>query len=231
MIKAFPVELDIHTLGKYLNNKEIIMSNLEWLQNWIKQNYNIISKIKNRFSIDTLDNPGWILMFELKDSPFENQSFDKIIIDRDEINWCHCLIKNNRFSAAGGPLNLNEILMYFKNWIEKKKNNLIMNDEIINWIQNWYFQHCDGDWEHTYGIKIGTLDNPGWRISISLKETELEKKTFNKLKIERNEDNWIHCFIKNNCFEIACGVLNFEEGLKIFRDWVEVECHESLDFQ
>ena len=91
----------------------------------------------------------------------------------------------------------------------------------FNWLINWFQKHCDGDWEHTYGISIGTLDNPGWRISISLEETELEEKIFERLKIERSEDNWIHCFIKNKCFEIACGVLNFEEGISIFRKWTK----------
>jgi hypothetical protein len=93
----------------------------------------------------------------------------------------------------------------------------------FEWLISWFKKHCDGDWEHTYGIKIGTLDNPGWRISISLQETELENKPFQKLKIERSENDWIHCFIENNCFEIACGIMNFEEGLKIFHQWAEID--------
>ena len=48
----------------------------------------------------------------------------------------------------------------------------MINDNLI-WLINWYTSHCDGDWEHIFGIKIGTLDNPGWHIQISIEETEL----------------------------------------------------------
>ena len=96
----------------------------------------------------------------------------------------------------------------------------------LKWLINWFKTHCDGDWEHTYGIEIGTLDNPGWFISISLEETELEKKEFNKIRINRSNNDWIHCHIKENCFEVACGIQNFEEGLKIFREWAE-KCQEE----
>lgn len=38
---------------------------------------------------------------------------------------------------------------------------------------NWYVRECDDDWEHSYGVKIDTLDNPGWTIAIDLRETSL----------------------------------------------------------
>lgn len=33
--------------------------------------------------------------------------------------------------------------------------------DILSWVEDWYKEHCDGVWEHDYGITIGTLDNPG----------------------------------------------------------------------
>lgn len=38
--------------------------------------------------------------------------------------------------------------------------------------QRWYEVHCDGDWEHEEGVLIATLDNPGWQVRISLRDTE-----------------------------------------------------------
>jgi len=38
-------------------------------------------------------------------------------------------------------------------------------------LQNWYIQQIDGDWKHTYGIKIDTLDNPVWLLEVDLAET------------------------------------------------------------
>jgi len=36
-----------------------------------------------------------------------------------------------------------------------------------------YRGQCDGDWEHSYGVKIETLDNPGWLVTIDLTDTTL----------------------------------------------------------
>ncbi len=33
--------------------------------------------------------------------------------------------------------------------------------DTLNWIQSWYYENCDGDWEHSYGMRIDTVDNPG----------------------------------------------------------------------
>jgi hypothetical protein len=39
----------------------------------------------------------------------------------------------------------------------------LAHDEFrLNELQVWYGAQCNGSWEHTYGIKIETLDNPGW---------------------------------------------------------------------
>jgi hypothetical protein len=57
---------------------------------------------------------------------------------------------------------------------------------ILKWIQNWYLQNCDEDWEHCYGVNISTLDNPGWMVDIDLTNTSLENKEFRIVDIERN---------------------------------------------
>lgn len=28
-------------------------------------------------------------------------------------------------------------------------------------LQQWYLQQCNEDWEHSWGVRIATLDNPG----------------------------------------------------------------------
>jgi hypothetical protein len=60
-------------------------------------------------------------------------------------------------------------------------------------IQKWYASNCDGDWEHSFGIVIETLDNPGWSVTIDLKDTNLEGKTFETFQNEVSEEQWIHC--------------------------------------
>jgi hypothetical protein len=98
------------------------------------------------------------------------------------------------------------------------------------WLQKWYQAHCDGDWEHSSGIRLETLDNPGWSLTVDLQDTELESKKFQKVKIERSKDNWIFCNVKENKFDGACGIGNLPEVLKLFRDWAE-NCEENLNDQ
>lgn len=91
----------------------------------------------------------------------------------------------------------------------------------IKWLEEWYFSHCNGDWEHEYGIKLETLDNPGWILRIDLTDTGLEEKKFVSVKIERTEDDWIHCYLKDDQFFAAGGPFNLDEILTTFRNWVE----------
>ncbi|MEU1470579.1 Imm53 family immunity protein [Streptomyces sp. NPDC005761] len=44
-------------------------------------------------------------------------------------------------------------------------------EHVVDWLQHWYASHGDGGWEHEWGVTIGTLDNPGWTVMISLEET------------------------------------------------------------
>lgn len=92
------------------------------------------------------------------------------------------------------------------------KNNLL-------WLQQWFFDQCDGDWEHMQQIKIDTVDNPGWYISINLVETNLENEIFNRIQIERTEADWLICRVEDHTFIGSGGVFNLDEIIEIFRDW------------
>jgi len=94
-----------------------------------------------------------------------------------------------------------------------------MEQDNFIWLQNWYQSHCDGDWEHQNGVRLNTIDNPGWSLTISLQDTELEGKKFKNLEINRSDSNWLFCAVRNNRFEGRCGCNNLEEILHIFRSW------------
>ena len=95
-----------------------------------------------------------------------------------------------------------------------------MTDETLNFIQQWYSSHCDGEWEHGFGMRIETLDNPGWRIRINLVGTELAGRTYDLRYVKRSENDWLRCWIEQDIFNIGCGPNNLIEGLKVFQDWV-----------
>jgi hypothetical protein len=67
-----------------------------------------------------------------------------------------------------------------------------MTDE-LNWLQQWYSAHCDGEWEHSSGITIDTIDNPGWSLKICVEGTELASTPFEPVKTEVSETDWDRC--------------------------------------
>ena len=58
---------------------------------------------------------------------------------------------------------------------------------MIDWIENWYESHCDGDWEHDFGVSIDTLDNPGWLVKINLDDTGREYRDV-ETKLHKKSD-------------------------------------------
>jgi hypothetical protein len=120
-----------------------------------------------------------------------------------------------------------------------------VNDDLISWLQDWYTKQCDGDWEHDYGITIGTLDNPGWYVVINLVETPLETAAFEPVRRHRSEEDWVECRIVETQsegrwewvgdvggpqYQGAGGPHNLLEIVHIFREWVlQQESRNSFD--
>jgi Immunity protein 53 len=88
-------------------------------------------------------------------------------------------------------------------------------------LEEWYSSHCNGDWEHQYGIVIDSLDNPGWRITIDLAGTKGENKALDRMKLERTGNDWLQYWIENRKFNAACGPKNLSEIIDIFCDWFD----------
>lgn len=86
-------------------------------------------------------------------------------------------------------------------------------------LQDWYHSNCDGEWEHDFGVKIDTLDNPGWYVDINLAGTKCENRTFTEVKLKRGDHDWIHCRVENKVFLAEGGPENLEEVLQIFLKW------------
>ena len=71
----------------------------------------------------------------------------------------------------------------------------------IELIQEWYKNQCNGDWEHEYGVKIETLDNPGWIVSIDLVDTFLQGFEYQYSK--KGEEDWMELVSDGEVFRGA----------------------------
>jgi hypothetical protein len=90
---------------------------------------------------------------------------------------------------------------------------------VYSWLQAWYAAQSNGDWEHQYGIEIGTLDNPGWRVQIDVIDTPLAGRDLPKLETYRSEHDWAVVWADGAAFHGACGPMNLGEVLYQFRRW------------
>lgn len=92
--------------------------------------------------------------------------------------------------------------------------------EILAELQAWYLAQCNGDWEHTYGVQVETLDNPGWRLKVDVRDTSLEGVRFEEVKDNYDhERDWMRCWLEDDAFNGACGPLRLEDVLRVFLDW------------
>ena len=94
-------------------------------------------------------------------------------------------------------------------------------------LESWFASHCDGDWEHGWGVRINTLDNPGWSVDIDLAGTSLSGKALGRIHEEREEHDWIHCWVDGEVFKGRGGPKNLREILKVFTAWIDADCGDG----
>src|SRR5690349_19605982 len=86
------------------------------------------------------------------------------------------------------------------------------------WLMRWYASQCNDEWEHSYGIEIGTLDNPGWSLKIDLNETALEGKPLAPISVE-DDVRWMAAKIEDARFVAHGGPLSLDDLIGLFRSW------------
>jgi hypothetical protein len=57
-------------------------------------------------------------------------------------------------------------------------------------------------------------------VRIDLAGTFWGEKGFEGLRVQRDEHDWVHAWIEDGVFHLACGPANLSEGLYIFRERV-----------
>ena len=85
--------------------------------------------------------------------------------------------------------------------------------------QEWYAAQCDGDWEHEYGIRIETLDNPGWSVEIDLTHSKLQLATYTPVNNRTSEREWVRTWVDGKKFHGNGGPLMLATIIRHFSDW------------
>lgn len=98
---------------------------------------------------------------------------------------------------------------------------------MIGELEKWYLSQCNEEWEHAYGIEIGTLDNPGWFLKVDLHTTYLETKGYQPCSYgirdggEPNGNNWLVTKVEERKFIGYGGPKKLGELINTFLTWAQ----------
>jgi hypothetical protein len=91
-----------------------------------------------------------------------------------------------------------------------------------SWLEDWYQRQCNGEWEHVHGIRIYSIDNPGWRVKVDLNGTRYAEIANAEIKETNESDSeWMVCKIVEGVYEGVGGPLMLGPILQTFRSWIE----------
>lgn len=95
--------------------------------------------------------------------------------------------------------------------------------DVLTRLQDWYDKHCNGAWEHSYGVRIETLDNPGWFLRIDLAGTQYSGRKLDMVenKIPGENRTWTAHYIENDQFCAAGGPSTLPSLISCFFDWID----------
>ena len=86
----------------------------------------------------------------------------------------------------------------------------------------WYQAHCDHSWEHKHGVRLETLDNPGWLLTVDLVHTDLQGRQMAEVREGTApgghpvSPRWIHCVVSDNQFRGACDPTQVARLFQVF---------------
>ena len=93
--------------------------------------------------------------------------------------------------------------------------------DAIEFLQTWYCAQVNGEWEHARGVTIETLDNPGWKVTIDLVGTPLERASMNAVRREKSALDWLVCEVEHGQFRGNGDPRKLPAILQVFQSWAE----------
>ena len=103
---------------------------LVWLMAWYESHCNGEWEHHNGISLESLDNPGWLLAVDLKGTALETTPFQPVAEGNPHQSWwpgeawpCWWDVKRveDRFMGACGAKDLGRVLAIFRHWAERQE--------------------------------------------------------------------------------------------------------------
>jgi hypothetical protein len=87
---------------------------IQWLQNWYLAKCDGDWEHEFGISIETLDNPGWMVTIDLSNTILEGIEIPYTLLDKADNDWIGYSIVSNVFKGSGDPKKLMRIIEEFK---------------------------------------------------------------------------------------------------------------------
>jgi hypothetical protein len=98
---------------------------------------------------------------------------------------------------------------------------MAMQRDNLEWLEEWYQSQCNGDWENSRGMRLESLKEPGWRLTIHLDGTTAANRRPQQLNLDTPCGEWIACSLSGDRFQGSGDPHKLEQIIGIFRHWVD----------
>ena len=69
-------------------------------------------------------------------------------------------------------------------------------------LEDWYQSRCNGVWEHHFGVRIETCDNPGWLVT--LKDLALPVKVIGEMQHSLRQQFGAEMTVEGQSVQVFC---------------------------
>jgi len=100
--------------------------------------------------------------------------------------------------------------------MDGSESGIAMSEE-ADWLaelEDWYAKNCNGDWEHQFGVRIETIDNPGWRVSGDIEDTVAQGRILERVA-EETDCGWMQYWSDGVRLQAACSPRCLSSTIKV----------------
>lgn len=213
---------------------------LSYIEEWVYRNPAALEEQRPRFLLTTLDNPGWAIDINLRDTELETLELDLPLMEMSEHNWHTARARDHVLELPGGPWNLFDLLEIFRRLAESRGAPLPDLDIVpgsareeppglLSWLAGYFIYHCNGDWEHDWTFLIQSIPGPAWEMEFYLEGTVAWDLEFETVEHGDSEEDRHVCWLDNDIWRGRGGPRSLGAMLGVFREAIEANLPE-VDF-
>ncbi len=121
----------------------------------------------------------------------------------DSPGWITYFARAGMFTGSGGGKSLVDLVRVLAMTIHGVA--LESADPHLEALMGWYNANCDGDWEHSYGVKIETTEEGGWLFQADLADTAYATDDLARRESRRSDADWLVVEIHDGAYRASGG--------------------------